>query len=171
MKAIKIIVVIITILTVGFFVTGLLVKETTYTTQVKIGKPLEETFTVFTNTSQLKEWIPELISIETIDEKEGKVGSTYKMIVDNNGEELEITEKILAYIPNEKITFYFDAGDMLKTDDYQFISEGNETAIIRSTSSKSNSYIMSCIFPYFKGAFKEIDQNYLNNFKAYAEKQ
>jgi uncharacterized protein YndB with AHSA1/START domain len=154
-----------------FFSTGLIVKETTYTTQVEINKPIEEVFTMFNNTKNLKEWIPELKSIDTLEAKPGKVGSTYKMVVENNGEEVILQEKILAYVPNEKVTLFYNAGDMLKTDDYNFITVDGKTRITNNSSCKSSKYLLSCLFPYFKSTFKKQDQGYLNNLKTFIEKQ
>ncbi len=171
MKAIKIILGIVTVLVIIFFSTGLLVKETTYQVRVEINKPLSEVFTVFNDQNSMKNWLPELIAIEPINIKPGIVGSEYKMTVENNGQTVIMTEKVMAYIPNQKVTLYFDAGDMLKTDDYNFSKENGVTLIVKDVACKSDSYIMSCMFPYLKGFFTDMDQKYLDNFKGYIEKQ
>ena len=170
MKAIKIIVGIVTVLVIVFFSTGLLVKQTSYQVEVNIHKPLSEVFLAFNDPQKLMEWLPEVKSIEPVNINPGIVGSEYKMTVDNNGQTIVMTKKIMAYIPNEKVTLFFDADDMLKTDDYSFSERNGVTTIVKKTVCKSDSYIMSCMFPYFKSVFKEIDQKYLNNFKVYIEK-
>jgi len=171
MKTVKIILGVIIGLTVIFFATGLIFKETAYTTQVTVNKPLEEVFSMFNDSSKIKNWIPELKSIEPLDVKPEKTGSTYKMVIQNkNGEEITLKEKVLAYVPNEKITLFFNADNMLKTDDYTFSFENGVTTIQNNSSCKSNSYILSCLFPYFKGTFKKQDQGYLDNFKSFIEK-
>ncbi len=38
----------------------------------------------------------------------------------NQGQEITMTEKVMAYVQNEKVTLFFDAENMLKTDDYVF---------------------------------------------------
>lgn len=170
MKAIKVILGIVTVLVIIFFSTGLLVKETNYQLRVEINKPLEEVFIAFNDQDKMTVWLPEIKSIEPIHVKPGIVGSEYKMTVDNNGQIIEMKEKVMAYIPNEKVTLYFDAGDMLKTDDYNFSSVEGTTLIVKDVVCKSDSYLMSCMFPYFKGMFTDIDQTYLDKFKAYIEK-
>ncbi|MBL4642339.1 MAG: SRPBCC family protein [Flavobacteriaceae bacterium] len=171
MKAIKIILGIVTVLVIIFFSTGLLIKETTYQVRVEINKPLSEVFTAFNDQNSIKEWVPEVIAIEPINIKPGIVGSEYKMTVDNNGQTVIMTEKVMAYIPNQKVTLYFDAEDMLKTDDYNFSEENGITLIVKDVVCKSESYIMSCMFPYLKGFFIDMDQKYLDNFKGYIEKE
>ena len=82
-------------------------------------------------------------------------------------------EKILAFIPNEKVTLFYDAGagSMLKTDDFVFTSEGDVTSITHETTCRSNGYLMACMFPIFKSKFKNQDQQYLNNLKTFLEKE
>lgn len=172
MKAIKIILGIIIVLSLVFFGTGLVVKEINYETKIEVDKPVEEVFAIFNDEKNLKHWIPQLKSIDPIDEKVGVTGSRYKMVVvDGNGNDITMEEKILAYVENEKLTLYFDAQGMLKTDDYTFASNGAKTIITNRSNCKSDSYIFGCMMPYFKGTFKEIDQGYLSNFKVFAEKQ
>ncbi len=171
MKTIKIILGIIITLTIVFLATGLIFKETKYTTEVVVNKPIEEVFSLFNDSSRIKEWIPELKSIEATDEKPGKIGSTYKMVVtSNNGEKINLEEKVLAYVPNEKVTLFIHADNMLKTDDYSFTFKDGVTTVKNESVCRSNSYLLSCVFPYFKSTFKKQDQGYLNNFKKIAEK-
>jgi uncharacterized membrane protein len=170
MKAIKIIVGIITVLVIVFFSTGVLVKETAYQVSVEVDKPLSTVFRAFNDHGSMKDWLLEVKAIEAINIKPGIVGSAYKITVDNKGQTVIMKEKILAYVPNKKVTLYFDAGDMLKTDEYNFSKKNGRTLIIKEVVCKSESYIMSCMFPYLKGFFTEVDQKYLDSFKAYIEK-
>lgn len=169
MKTIKIILGIITALTLVFFATGLIVKETNYTAQVSVNKSVEDVFKAFNNSENIKNWIPEIKSFEVINENLRKTGSTYKIVVLSQDQEITMTEKVMAYVPNEKVTLFFDAENMLKTDDYVFTENDGKTTITLNSSCQSDSYIMACMFPYFKGTFQAQDQSYLNNFKEYIE--
>lgn len=171
MKAIKIILGIVTILVIVFFSTGLVIKETKYQVEVSIDKPLDKVFSTFNNLEDMAVWLPEVKSVEPINIKPGVVGSEYKMTIDNNGQTVVMTEKVVAYIPNKKVTLYFDADTMLKTDDYIFTGANGKTLITKDVICKSNSYIMRCMFPYLKSKFIELDQMYLDKFKTYIEKQ
>lgn len=170
MKKIKIILGVISFFVVVFFLTGLFVKKTSYKTQVSINKPIENVFETFTDISNRKYWIPELHSYEVVNQNPGKTGSVYKLVVQNQGQEIISTEKVMAYIKNQKFTLYYTAQNMLKRDDYVFNQKEGMTQIILNSSCQSDSYIMACIFPYFKGTFQKQDQIYLNNFKAFLEK-
>lgn len=171
MKTIKIILGIISAFVVVFLLTGLLIKETTYTAQVAINKSVSEVFKTFNNSENIKNWIPEIKSFEAIKENPGKIGSIYKIVVENKGQEIEMTEQVIAYVPNEQVTLFFNAENMLKMDAYVFSEKAGVTTITLNSSCQSETYLMACMFPYFKGTFQEQDQMYLDNFKNYLTQQ
>jgi len=170
MKAIKIILGIISTFVIIFLLTGLIIKETTYTAKVEVNGDLKEVFNTFNNSKDIKNWIPEVQSFEVINETPGKTGSIYKIVVLNQGQEITMTQKVIAYVPHKKVTLFFDAEGMLKKDDYTFTEKEGITTVTLNATCQSDSYIMACIFPYFKGTFTEQDQSYLDNFKVFAEK-
>ncbi|WP_343330225.1 SRPBCC family protein [Polaribacter staleyi] len=169
MKIIKIILGIISAIVVAFLLTGLIVKETVYKVQVTVNKPVSNVFEAFNKSEDLKNWIPEVQSFEVLNDNPGKTGSVYKVVVLNQGQEITMTEKVMAYVPNEKVTLFFDAEGMLKKDDYTFTENDGVTTITLNASCQSETYLMACVFPYFKGTFIEQDQSYLNNFKEFVE--
>jgi len=171
MKTIKIILGIISAFVVVFLLTGILIKETSYTAQVSIDKSVSEVFKMFNNSENIKNWIPEVKSFEAIKENPGKIGSIYKVVIENKGQEIVMTEQVIAYVPNEKVTLFFNAENMLKIDDYVFSEKAGFTTITLNSSCQSETYLMGCMFPYFKGTFQEQDQMYLNNFKKYIGQQ
>lgn len=169
MKTIKVILIIISIFVLAFLGTGLVIQKTSYSAKVSINKPLNEVFNNFMKIDSVKNWIPEIQSVESVNLNPGITGSVYNVVVLNKGQEIKMTEKIMAYVPNEKVTLFFDAENMLKKDDYLFSEENGVTTITLNASCQSESYIMACMFPYFKGTFRDQDQSYLNNFKNYLE--
>jgi uncharacterized membrane protein len=171
MKTIKVILIIISILVLAFLATGIVIKETSYTAEVSIEKPVATVFNNFMKIDSVKNWIPEIKSVKAINKNIGVIGSVYKVVVLNQGQEIAMTEKIMAYVPNEKVTLFFDAENMLKKDDYLFTEENGVTTITLNASCQSESFLMACMFPYFKGTFQAQDQSYLNNFKTFLEKK
>lgn len=171
MKTVKIILIILSVFVVAFLATGLVIKETNYTAEVIVEKSLDQVFNTFAKVDSTKNWIPEIQSIETVNKNPGVTGSTYNVVVLNQGQEIRMTEKIMAYVPNEKITLFYDAENMLKKDDFLFSEENGKTKISLSASCQSESFLMACVFPYFKGKFQKQDQSYLNNFKDYIEQK
>jgi len=170
MKTIKVILIIISILVVAFLATGLLVQQTNYSAKVSIDKPINEVFSNFMKIDSVKNWIPDIKSVKAVNINPGVTGSVYDVVVLNQGQEIVMTEKIMAYVPNEKVTLFFDAENMLKKDDYLFSVKNGLTTITLNAACQSESFIMACMFPYFRGTFQAQDQAYLNNFKEYLEK-
>lgn len=169
-KIIKIPLIVIGIIALIFFATGLIVDETTYEVSTTVNKPVEEVFAAFNDHTILQEWIPSVKSFKAIEEKEGKVGSRYKLIVDDNGKDFEMTETVTAFEVNKNVTLEFDAQGMYKTDAFTFASDGDNTTITNRSICKGTNYLLKCTFPYFKSVFKSTDQGALDNFKKYIEK-
>lgn len=169
MKIIKIILSVIVGLSLVFFVTGLLIKETVYDVEVAVNKPIETVFYEFTEIKNSKNWIPDIKNIKVVNEYSNKIGNTYEVIVDNKGEEFNIIEIIKSYTPNFKFKVFLDAENMKKTNIFIFEDKVNHTLVKLRASCISDSYILGCVFPYFKSVFKKQDQTYLNNFKNYIE--
>ena len=169
MKTIKVILIIISTLVVAFLATGLLVQQTNYSATVSIDKPIDEVFSNFMQIDSVKNWIPDIKSVKPVNINPGITGSVYDVVVLNQGQEIVMTEKIMAYVLNEKVTLFYDAENMLKKDDYLFSEENGITTITLNAACQSESFIMACMFPYFRGTFQAQDQLYLNNFKKFLE--
>jgi uncharacterized membrane protein len=170
MKTVKIIITFLIILTVLFFGTGLIIKESSYTSKIIINEPLEKTFKTFTDLSAIPQWNPEYNEIEVVELKPGITGSVYNIKVLHNNQTTIIREKVLAYVKNEKITLFIDKDGVIERDDYTFSSDGSHTVINLSSSYQAKSYLLSCVLPFFKSKFKKIDEVFLNNLKTYVEK-
>ncbi|CAL2085243.1 Polyketide cyclase / dehydrase and lipid transport [Tenacibaculum sp. 190524A02b] len=170
MKTVKIILGIVIALSLAFFATGIIISELNYEAEVIIEKPVEEVFTIFNDDESIKHWIPEIKSIKAVKELDGKVGSTYEIKVENQGEEITLNEKIKEFEVNKKITLFFNGGGMLKRDAYSFESKGGQTVLKLQAKFKSSSFILGCMLPFVKGKLQEQDQKYLMNFKKFAEK-
>ena len=169
MKTVKIIITLLIILTVLFFGTGLIIKESSYTSKIIINESLEKTFSTFTDLSAKTQWNPEYNAIEVIELKPGITGSIYNIKVLHNNQTTIIREKVLAYVKNEKITLFIDKDGVVERDDYTFSSDVSQTVINLSSSYQAKSYLLSCVLPFYKFKFKKIDEVFLNNFKRFLE--
>jgi uncharacterized membrane protein len=170
MKTVKIIITFLIILTVFFLGTGLIIKESSYTSTITINQPLEKTFATFTDLSTIPKWNPAYSAIEVVDLKPGITGSIFDIKVIHNNQTTIIREKVLAYVKNEKYTLYIDKDGVIERDDYTFSSDGSQTLINLNSSYQAKSYLLSCVLPFFKSKFKKIDEVFLNNLKTFVEK-
>jgi uncharacterized protein YndB with AHSA1/START domain len=171
MKTIKVILISISVLVLVFLGTGIVVQKTNYSAKVSIKKPINIVFRNFMKIDSVKNWIPDIKSVKAINKNPEVIGNTYNVVVLNQGQEIAMTERITSYVPNEKVTLFFNAENMLKKDDYFFTEENGVTTVTLNASCQSESFLMACMFPYFKGTFQAQDQSYLNNFKTFLEKK
>ena len=157
------------VLLVVFLATGLFVKETSYKIDVKIRKQIPSIFEIFSNQNEIPKWNSEVISISSVLEKPGIVGSEYDLLVVNKKDTVTMRKKVIAYVPNKKNTLYSRINNLLKTDDYTFRYIGGMTVITKNVRCESDSYLMLCMLPYMKYYLQEKDQKQLDNFKTYIE--
>ncbi|MEX6625928.1 SRPBCC family protein [Tenacibaculum salmonis] len=170
MKAVKITLGIVTAFVLVFLITGIVIKEVEYSTEITIDKPVNKVFENFTNPELTKKWLPNIKSIEVIEQKTAVVGSSYTMTVESNGQEVKMVQKITDFVPNQKITFEFHSSEMIKIDTYNFASNNTITTITQNSSVNSKSYLTACLYPYFKGTFKAVNMNCLTQLKELSEK-
>ena len=170
MRILKIVIRILGLLVFIFLLTGLFIKKVDYEVVVEVEKPLEETWTLFNDHTIMDQWVKGVKSFDPIEENESMVGNKYRMIVEDQGREVEMIETITAWVPNEKVGMQFEAGEMFKENDIRFAFENGKTVITNDASCAGTTYLTKCMFPYFKSMFKKIDQEMLDDFKSMAEK-
>ncbi|CAM1333626.1 SRPBCC family protein [Tenacibaculum aestuariivivum] len=170
MKAVKITLGIVTVFVLIFLLTGIIVTEVKYSTEITINKPVNKVFENFTNPELIKQWLPNIKSIEVIEQKPAVVGSSYRMTVISNGQEVKMIQKITDFVLNQKITFQFTSSEMIKTDAYNFTTNNTKTTVTQNSSVNSKSYITACLYPYFKGTFKAVNMHCLTQLKELSEK-
>jgi uncharacterized membrane protein len=171
MKALKIIVVTILVLFLGFLSIGLISGKQEYEAEVLINKPVSDVFYWFNNHEKLSEWLHEVKSFEVINETENKIGSTYKMIIDSEGKEMELHETLTGFKENEMVEMLFEIGEMNKNNLFQFINDDGNTKLTARYTVEANNIFTKSMFFFFTGMFKQIDTENLNKFKAFVEAQ
>ena len=169
MKAVKIIVVIVTVLILGFVAIGFIVPEVQYQSTIQIDKPVDQVFSMFTDVEKAKDWIPEIKSVSVVQQQPNQVGSEYNVVISSNGQEVAMKQKVLEFAKNKSVKYRYNVGGMLKLNDFQFVSEGSSTQVTQTTTVKSSEFLMSSMLPLFKSKLKEQDQMYLQGLKKYIE--
>jgi uncharacterized membrane protein len=168
-KFLKISGLILLLLVVVFFSLGLIFPSVTYTAEITVNKPVAETFRKYNDPGTLSKWIPEMKSLEILEIKPGMVGTKMKMIIENEGQTMELYEEVTHYEENKVIGLSFDAGMMHKSDLVKFSAEGETTTISGTYTCKGSNLFYRSLFSLFKSQFKSIDETYLKNFKAFVE--
>ncbi|REJ83579.1 MAG: SRPBCC family protein [Bacteroidetes bacterium] len=169
-KFFKVLGLILLILLIAVVIIGMMNPEIKYNAEVVVNKPLKETFWKYNDPGTLKEWIPELKSVQIIDLKPGMIGSKLKMVIHNEGQTIELNEEITDYGENSHVGLVFEAGAMVKKNYVEFSEIESGTLIKGTFTCKGSNLFYNAMFTFFKKQFREIDQGYMNNFKHYAER-
>lgn len=171
MKTLKKTGILLGIVLLAFIVLGLFLDKQQYQVETKINRPIEEVFQLFNNHNRLSEWLLEVKSFEAIVETPEKIGSEYKITVDNEGKVVELIEKLTNYKENELVEIEFEAEWMHKYNHYSFSKSGSGTEILAKHSVEGTNPFAKSMFLFFTKTFQKIDATNLERFKVFAEKQ
>ncbi len=157
------------ILTIGFFSLGFIYPEVSYSTEITINKPVRTVFRKYNDPGTLKQWIPEMKSLEIVEIKPGMVGTKMKMTIVNSGRTMVIEEEVIAYEENKVLGLHLESGPMRKKDHIEFIESGESTIIKGDYTCTGSNLFYRSLFSLFQGQFKSMDESYLGNFKKFVE--
>ena len=169
MKILKYVVGTLVVLFGLFLLIGVFTPSVKYTNEITIDKPVKESWAVMMDESKTDQWLTGLKSYELISGTKNEVGSKYKMIMVENGEEMEMTETITAKKDNEHMAMHFDS-DIIESDlDMVFIDKEGKTYIKTNAEAKGKNAIWRSVFALSKSHFVEGDMTVLKNMKKVIE--
>ncbi len=160
----KILTILILILMLGFLSLGLFTPKVEYETAGEVEGVVGDVFEWYNDKDKINQWIPSIKSVKTLKETQNVKGSVYEMVIDNEGNEITMEEKVLDYKEDELVSLEFDAGAMTKMDVFTFAQAGKKTKILGKHSVKGNNYFYKCMFAMFGSNMKGIDQGYMDAF-------
>ena len=154
---------------VVFFAPGVLSGDLTNETRVLVEKDRAHVWEKFEDESKMGEWMPNFKSIETIEKKEGRVGSKFKIVFDNEGEDIEMIETMTAYKEGESFSFTIENEVIHSEIDIELIDKGLTTEVVQNEKFRGQNIFWHSLFYWLKSTFTENSKNVLNSFKKYAE--
>ncbi|MCH7675873.1 SRPBCC family protein [candidate division KSB1 bacterium] len=90
---------------------------------------MEKAWTIFTDESRMGDWLMVFESMETISGNPGEVGSKYRMIFVENGDEMVIMEEVTAFQENKLFGFTLDADPLISDVKVKFTGDESKTEI------------------------------------------
>ncbi|WP_372751478.1 SRPBCC family protein [Labilibaculum sp.] len=171
MKILKKTGILLAILLLATTVLGLFLGKQQYLIENKVDRPVKKVFQLFTNHDRLSEWLSEVKSFEVIIETPEKIGSEYKLMVDNDGNMVELIEKLSNYKENKLIEIEYKSGWMHKYNHYSFSESEKGTKIVARYTIEGTNPLAKSLFLLFTKSFQKIDATNLERFKVFAEKQ
>jgi uncharacterized protein YndB with AHSA1/START domain len=140
-----------------------------YTTTVTVHAPVEKTFSVFMDTSRLREWMPGYRQIVNISGKENEPGSKWKIVFFENGQEIVMTETVTGFKPNELFTFNVQNEVMNSDNEIRFAVQDNSTVITAHAKYEGGNIFWKSLFVFFNSGMKKQSEQMYNDFKKIAE--
>ena len=141
-----------------------------YSKEVDIELPVDKVLELMQDPENMKHWQPDLLGYEPLDDNTGEVGSQMKLRFRMGKREIEMIETVLEKdLPKKLVLEYTTNGvNNVNTNVFQQISE-NKTKWIQKNEFQFKSIPMKIFGFLMPGAFKKQSQEYLDNFKEFAE--
>jgi len=152
-----------------FVLVGVFVPEVSFSSKVKVNKPINLSWQIFMDESIMADWLPGFKSTEHLSGVENEPGSTYKMVFEEKGKVFEMIETVTVMKENEEFSFDLDHKMMSSTNQVLFKNEGNNTIIQGITKTKGKGIIMRALFPFMLSSMKKNNQLAYNNLKELIE--
>ncbi len=157
------------LLAVLFIVKGFLTPSIYYESEIIVNKPVNESWAVMSDDTNLPKWIKGLKKIELINGTANTVGAISKIYVEDNGQEMIMEEIITAVTPNEHLamTFTMDFMDM----DYEilFKEKDGKTSIKSKSTTTGNGIIAKSMISFMTSSMQAQEDENLNNLKKLIE--
>ncbi len=141
-----------------------------YSVQTTINAPIDEVIKRFDNMEMMKEWMPSLVSFEHISGEPGQVGAKSKLTHQMGKRTIEMIETIT----ERDLPRCFN-GNYVAKGVYNEVGNAFEAIDEKTTRYVSEQYFqfkggMKVIGFLFPGAFKKQSLKYLEDFKAFVER-
>ncbi|MEP3210706.1 MAG: SRPBCC family protein [Maribacter sp.] len=140
-----------------------------FTCHTDINAPIDKVVELFENPDNLKEWQDGFLSFVPLSGTPGEVGSKSKLTY----EKLELVETIIRNQLPEEFKANYEHKHMVNTMSCRFKKiDSNKTRLEQEIHYiKFNGFVIKLMAKLFPGMFKKQVQKWLDQFKAFVEKQ
>ena len=165
MKYLKYLIILILVLGIAFIAKGMITPSISYETEIVVNKPVQESWAVMSDESNLPKWIRGFKKIEPVSGTPNTLGAVSKVYIEEEGTEMIMEETITALKENEHMAMSFTMDFMNIEYEMFFKDQGGKTVITTKTNTTGNSMIAKSRLSFMSsGMGKQEDKN-LNNLK------
>jgi len=154
-----------------FFTPGFLYPTLRYESRVAIDLPRQEVWDKFNDESGMKDWLKGLKSIELVEGKKGEPGSRYRLLIDGDGEEIELFEEMREIRPPGKYSFTLEAEPLVNEVEVIFSDAGGKTDMVQKEAVTGRNLFWRSLFYWLQSTFQRNAKDNLTSFKKYAERE
>jgi len=142
-----------------------------YINEVTINLPIDKVITLFDNTENMYAWMDGLKSHELISGNAGQVGAKTKLHFDSGDGAFEMVETITEKNLPQSYGGRYESRFATNTVRIKFQSVSSEKTLMRSeTKVEPHTFMVRLMCWLLPANFKKQSQIYLENFKAFTEK-
>jgi ligand-binding SRPBCC domain-containing protein len=153
----------------AFLCLGFLYPILTSEARVTINKPRDVVWAYFINQKNLKDWLPNVKSIENISGEPMTAGSKFKMTFEENGREIVMTETMTEVKEKEVFAFILENEVIKANDRITFIDKGNQTEVVENNTFEGGNIFWKSLFALMKSSFQKNSQASYDRLKTNIE--
>jgi len=144
-----------------------------FTCQVDINVPRDRVVELFDNPDNMQHWQDGFVSFESLSGEPGMPGAKSKICYRMNNRDMELTETILVNdLPNELTGDYrFFQGANTMKNTFERLPNGGTRYKSEVDYYETNAFMMKVMMKFFPKMFKKQVQKWMDQFKAFAEKE
>ena len=143
-----------------------------YTLDVIIDKPVDRVIELFDNPDNMFKWMEGLEKIECIEGDPGQPGAKSRLHFDLGKRKIDMVETILSKNLPKEITGTYETEGVYNHIRNSFITTPDgKTRYHAEQEFRFDSFMMKVVGFFMPGTFKKQSLKYMNDFKAFAEKE
>ena len=142
-----------------------------YTNETVINLPVKRVIELFDNPGNLKKWMPGLLKFEPLNGTPGQPGAKSRLKFKMKNREVEMIETVTVRKLPEEFSGTYETKGIFNVVRNKFIPVDKNTTKYVSENEFQFSGMMKLFGLLMPGAFKKQSQEYLDLFKAFAEKE
>jgi hypothetical protein len=169
-KFIRYALIVLLVITVVFFSLGFFKPQLTLQNTVEVKSSLNHSFAVFENVNKMKDWMPGFKSIELTGGLPFMPGSTYKLVMDDNGKRIEMKETLTALRTNEIFSFTLENDVVYSEVVVHFSGDDKRTTITADTKISGKNMFWRSMLVFAKGSIADKQQKMYEAMKAVIER-
>jgi uncharacterized membrane protein len=170
MRIFKYVAMVLVALLVIFFAIGLFNPEVKYSNKIVINASPAKSYSVFMDTTRMKEWMPGYSSFTLLEGKAMEKGSKWKLVLLQDGQEYEMNETITTLIPDVQYSFDLENAVLRNSIDMYFIAKAGQTELVSNNKVRGNNIMWRSLFILFKPKLHEQSQLMYEELKKTIEK-
>lgn len=169
MKYLKYFLLLIVVLVLFFIGKGLFTPSVSYECEVTVNKPANEAWAVMSDESNLPKWINGFKRIELVSGEKNAVGAVSNVYVEDEGEEIMMTETITAIMPGEQMVMTFSMDFMNMDYEMLFEETDGKTKITTKSTTTGNGMMAKSMISFMPDAMRTQEKENLQSLKRIIE--